>query len=182
MSRTPKFIDVVLLLIQLAIIVLYFVPIPKLDETFNIVLQFAGAIPMVAGGLLALWALVQQIWQLTPFPTPREDANLITHGAYRLVRHPIYAGLIFLAIGYGVFMQDFYKLIFAFLLYIFFEIKAAYEERLLRKRFEGYPQYMVQTGKFFPVLIVFRENKHNPPITPEFVIEERKEEGDQKVD
>ena len=39
---------------------------------------------------------------LTPFPEPLPGARLVESGAYRLVRHPIYGGLILGALGWGL--------------------------------------------------------------------------------
>ena len=58
-----------------------------------------GLVAIAGGGLLA----VRGSWDLrasfSPFPRPVEGAPLIETGAYRLVRHPIYGGLIVGALG-----------------------------------------------------------------------------------
>ena len=36
---------------------------------------------------------------LSPFPRPRKNSNLITTGIYRFMRHPMYYSLIFISIG-----------------------------------------------------------------------------------
>src|SRR5512145_1666282 len=57
----------------------------------------AGAFLFLAGGglfLAGLWALGPS---LTPLPLPKQGASLVQTGPYRLVRHPIYAGGIFLS-------------------------------------------------------------------------------------
>jgi protein-S-isoprenylcysteine O-methyltransferase Ste14 len=55
---------------------------------------------LLVGGLAlaaaAAWALGRA---LTPLPSPRPGAPLSRRGPYRVVRHPIYTGLILLAAG-----------------------------------------------------------------------------------
>jgi protein-S-isoprenylcysteine O-methyltransferase Ste14 len=56
-------------------------------------------------GLMALLLLFSGSLELgsnlTPLPHPKHDGALVTGGVYALVRHPIYSGVIFLAIAYS---------------------------------------------------------------------------------
>ena len=54
----------------------------------------AGGLVLVVGGATALGPR-----SLSPFPTPRFTNVLTTSGAYGVVRHPMYAGLLALAAG-----------------------------------------------------------------------------------
>ena len=67
----------------------------KLDLTFGTI--FAGAVLVVLG-----IGELQRGQAMTPLPRPRDDGRLVESGVYRLVRHPIYGGLIVGAVGaYG---------------------------------------------------------------------------------
>src|SRR5512143_2828301 len=58
-------------------------------------LAIAGLVP-VASGIVALGR------NLTPFPKPVPQGHLITGGIYGVVRHPLYAGAVFAALGFGL--------------------------------------------------------------------------------
>jgi protein-S-isoprenylcysteine O-methyltransferase Ste14 len=89
---------------------------------------------------------------LTAHPIPGKSAELVTDGLYRYVKHPIYSGLILVALGLtvsgGFFPQ---ALIFAALIFLL-NYKASFEEALLTKTYAGYADYSKKTGRFVPRL------------------------------
>jgi protein-S-isoprenylcysteine O-methyltransferase Ste14 len=87
---------------------------------------------------------------LSPLPRPRETAVLIQDGIYRRIRHPIYAGVILLAIGWGLLMASFAALALALALAVLLDLKARREEVWLRERYPGYANYAEQTKRFVP--------------------------------
>lgn len=94
----------------------------------------AGGIALVVGGIVALGP------SLTPYPTPSEGSTLRQGTAYRLVRHPIYGGLVLSALGWSLVMSPL-ALIPTALLGAMFELKSRFEETLLVKRYPGYEAY-----------------------------------------
>jgi protein-S-isoprenylcysteine O-methyltransferase Ste14 len=99
---------------------------------------------MVAAGARSLGS------NLTPFPHPRDDVSLQTVGVFHLVRHPIYGGLILLIAGYCLALPSMPEIAFAVCTVIFFDRKAAREERWLRERFPAYGEYSTRTKRFVP--------------------------------
>jgi protein-S-isoprenylcysteine O-methyltransferase Ste14 len=75
---------------------------------------------------------------------------LITHGAYRFVRHPIYAGLILGTIGWSLFIGTLLGLGFAVILFIFFDLKSRQEEVWLTQKYPAYADYQRQVRKLIP--------------------------------
>ena len=65
---------------------------------------------------------------------------LRTGGVYRLVRHPIYGGVILIALGSSLVWSPLALLPTA-LLVVLFELKSRREESLLLERFPGYETY-----------------------------------------
>ena len=47
---------------------------------------------------------------LSPFPRPINNSNLVTTGIYRFTRHPMYYSLIFISIGVFIIKSSFYYL------------------------------------------------------------------------
>lgn len=87
---------------------------------------------------------------MTPLPRPRDDAALVETGAYALVRHPIYGGLILASFGWGMVRASIVAVILAAALAVFFRMKSTHEERWLEKRYPGYPAYRARTRRFIP--------------------------------
>jgi len=111
--------------------------------------------PLKIAGLVfvAIW-FCWHVWSLRAIRFWRDRHALCTTGPYRFVRHPIYAGGIFLA-GYGVaLMFNAWIMLAAPLLsYPFWSFLARKEERMTATVFgETYKQYAKRTGGFLPKL------------------------------
>ena len=78
----------------------------------------------------------------------RENHELITHGIYRYVRHPIYSGVLMVCFGIPVYAGSLYSfLIMAGMIPIFL-IRIRLEERLLNEEFgDVYLDYRLKTKK-----------------------------------
>jgi protein-S-isoprenylcysteine O-methyltransferase Ste14 len=107
----------------------------------------AGGAALAAGGLAALGR------SLSPFPEPREGAELVEHGAYRLVRHPIYGGALLAVSGWSLRRAPL-GIVPAALLAALWTAKARREEELLAARFPAYADYASRTRhRFIPRVI-----------------------------
>jgi protein-S-isoprenylcysteine O-methyltransferase Ste14 len=107
-----------------------------------------GAALLAGGGALAAGGLASLGRSLSPFPEPREDAELVEHGAYGLVRHPIYGGLLLAATGWSL-RRSPRALVPTALLTALWSAKARREEELLRARFPRYREYAARTPRRF---------------------------------
>jgi protein-S-isoprenylcysteine O-methyltransferase Ste14 len=110
----------------------------------------AGAFLICLGGLLAVRGVLDLRESLTPFPKPMDGARLVEEGAYRLVRHPIYGGLIIAAIGWSLVTASPVALLAAAVLAAFFDLKSRREELWLADRYAGYPAYRDKTRRLIP--------------------------------
>ncbi len=73
-------------------------------------------------------------------------------GAYRLVRHPIYGGLILGATGWSLLTASPMALLGALVLAVFFDLKSRREETWLAAAFENYGTYRARTRRLLPYL------------------------------
>jgi protein-S-isoprenylcysteine O-methyltransferase Ste14 len=81
-----------------------------------------------------------------------EDHSLVTGGVYRLVRHPLYAGLVWMFLGAALVFQNWVALLATTLLFLpGMYYRAKQEEKALAAQFPGYEQYRDKTGMLFPV-------------------------------
>ena len=104
----------------------------------------------LVAALLLLSGSLELGSNLTPLPHPKHDGELVTSGVYGMVRHPIYSGVIFLAIAYSFWLLSFVHAIGAIILLLFFDIKARKEESWLSSKFSDYDQYRSQVKKLIP--------------------------------
>lgn len=111
-----------------------------------------GVVLAVVGLVIAARGLLDLGPALTPFPRPRDDGALVTTGAYGLVRHPIYTGIILGAIGWGLFAASPAALLCAAALFVLFDLKSRREEAWLAERFPGYAAYRRRTRRLLPFI------------------------------
>jgi len=123
---------------------------PAWSGTFRSVTDVLGAVLLLAGIGLGAWGLVALRTALTPLPRPRDGAQLVETGAYRLARHPIYGGIIIAALGYGLAMASPAAISGALLLLGFFRLKSAREEVWLMAVYPGYGAYRAHTPRLLP--------------------------------
>jgi protein-S-isoprenylcysteine O-methyltransferase Ste14 len=114
--------------------------------------SMTGIVLLALGGLVALFAALRLGSNLTPLPHPKEGATLVVNGMYRFVRHPIYFGVILMAIGFALAVQGWLTLVEAAGLALFLDIKSRREEVWLANHFPTYPAYQQRVRKLIPFL------------------------------
>lgn len=114
------------------------------------VASWLGIALMLAGGALLGASSIRLGRNLTPLPHPRDHSILVQSGPYRLVRHPIYAGVLALALGWALWVRGSLTLAFAGLLWVLFEFKADREELWLTEKFPEYENYRQKVAKLLP--------------------------------
>ncbi|MBO9309089.1 MAG: isoprenylcysteine carboxylmethyltransferase family protein [Chloroflexi bacterium] len=87
---------------------------------------------------------------LTIFPKPKADGYMTDRGVYRFVRHPMYCGVILCALGWSLWQTSGAALVISAILLVFFDRKAAQEERWLQARYPEYAAYRRRVKKFLP--------------------------------
>src|ERR1700754_1640544 len=95
-----------------------------------------GLVLFAAGLAFAIWARVHigRNWG-TPM-TQKDEPELVTSGPYRLVRHPIYSGVLVAGVGTAVALSWLWLFV-AGLAAVYFVYSATVEERFLSERFPG---------------------------------------------
>ena len=83
----------------------------------------------------------------------REDHQLIAHGVYRFVRHPIYLGTTVVLMGISVYVSSLYGFLVMSALIPVFLNRIRIEERLLTEEFgDVYRTYKETTSKLIPFI------------------------------
>ncbi|MFQ3536931.1 MAG: isoprenylcysteine carboxylmethyltransferase family protein [Aggregatilineales bacterium] len=89
---------------------------------------------------------------LTIFPKPKPDGFLTRRGIYRIVRHPMYCGVILCAVGWSLWRTSLLALLLSLVLCLFFDRKATQEERWLQAQYPEYAEYRRRVKKLIPFL------------------------------
>jgi len=102
---------------------------------------FLGILIIIIAFIIMLVSIKDLGRNLSPFPRPINNSNLVITGIYRFMRHPMYYSLIF--ISFGVFMTklSIYYLFLSISLGLIIKFKIALEEQYLNNKFKNYLVY-----------------------------------------
>jgi protein-S-isoprenylcysteine O-methyltransferase Ste14 len=83
----------------------------------------------------------------------QRPSGLMSTGAFKYVRHPLYLGCILFYLGLALSTASLFSLVLWVIICIFYNYLASYEEKLLEaKSAESYRIYKEKTGKWLPRL------------------------------
>jgi protein-S-isoprenylcysteine O-methyltransferase Ste14 len=85
-------------------------------------------------------------------PMPHIQAELVTNGPYRLLRHPMYTAVLFFTAGLSIAYFGWYKVAIWLILLIVLLFKLHWEEKMLVKKFPNYQHYQAKSYKLIPFL------------------------------
>jgi protein-S-isoprenylcysteine O-methyltransferase Ste14 len=122
-------------------------------EVHTLVLGVTGAVLILAGLTLAIWARVHlgRNWGMPM--TLKADPELVTSGPYGVVRHPIYSGLLLAMLGTAL-ATNLLGLIVVVILLGYFAYAASVEERNMAAAFpDAYPAYRSRTKMLIPFVL-----------------------------
>lgn len=121
------------------------------DVAALLYLRWGGAAVLALVGLgLIVKGFLDLGQNLTPLPYPKDNGELIQSGAYSIVRHPLYSGIIFAALSWVVFQFSLSHLIAMAVLFAFFNAKANREETWLTQKYPEYPDYQQRVKRLIP--------------------------------
>lgn len=116
------------------------------------VLLGIGALLLMGGGWLVFRGIGDLGRNLTALPAPVQAASLVDSGVYRRIRHPIYAGVITLGLGWALAVGSPAALLVAVVLAGWLDLKSRREEVWLATHHAGYAAYRRRTRRFIPGL------------------------------
>jgi protein-S-isoprenylcysteine O-methyltransferase Ste14 len=81
----------------------------------------------------------------------QRPTEVVSSGAFRYVRHPLYLGSILVYLGLTVSTASLFCLALLVVIFLFYNYIAGYEEKLLETKFgDAYIEYKKKTGKWIP--------------------------------
>ena len=102
---------------------------------------FLGILIIIIAFIILLVAIKDLGRNLSPFPRPINNSNLVTRGIYRFTRHPMYYSLIFISFGVFITKLSLYYLFLSTSLSLIIKFKIALEEQYLENKFKNYLIY-----------------------------------------
>ncbi|NUQ24499.1 MAG: isoprenylcysteine carboxylmethyltransferase family protein [Saprospiraceae bacterium] len=147
---SPAQKDVVFVVLQFVLFIVYIFRIPAIDIEVTDVLRTIGLYVSIFASVLTLLAFLAINTNLSPFPTPISNGKLIRSGVYKYVRHPIYSGILWASLGFALYSENTFRFIVFLSLLVLFILKARYEESLLQARYPDYADYQKTSGMFLP--------------------------------
>jgi protein-S-isoprenylcysteine O-methyltransferase Ste14 len=124
--------------------------LPVWTEPYATSATVIGATLITAGATLSIWGALTLGTNLSVLPYPKEGSRFVESGPYRLVRNPIYGGLILGSFGLALVLHSWLGLVYALALTVLFYLKSRREERWLRKRYPAYADYQRRVKKLLP--------------------------------
>ena len=137
--------EIILVFLQFFIISLHFfqwefIPQKKIIQVSPFS-YFLGGVIIIISFIILLVAIKDLGRNLSPFPRPINNSNLVTTGIYRFTRHPIYYSLIFISVGFFITKLSIYYLFLSISLGLIIKLKIALEEQYLNNKFKNYLLY-----------------------------------------
>jgi protein-S-isoprenylcysteine O-methyltransferase Ste14 len=143
----------VLLVLGFVLLPVYRLPGLKLPAGIEQYGLLPIALPLA---IVSLILFLKGFWDLgnslTPLPHPRDDSKLVQTGVYRIVRHPIYSGLILGSLGWALYQLSVTHFMGVIAIFLFFNAKASREEIWLKERYPDYSEYCQRVKKLIPGL------------------------------
>jgi len=137
--------DLKLVFLQFFIISLHFFQWEFLPQ--NQIIQaspfsyFLGILIIIIAFIIMLVSIKDLGRNLSPFPRPIINSNLVTKGIYRFTRHPMYYSLILISFGVFITKLSIYYLFLSISLGLIIKFKIALEEQYLNNKFKNYLVY-----------------------------------------
>jgi protein-S-isoprenylcysteine O-methyltransferase Ste14 len=136
---------------QLVLFALLFAaPLIASGESPTLLAVPLGLLIGVVGLIIALLGIAQLGSSLSIFPRPVSNGQLVQTGVYGIVRHPIYTGVIFAALGWSIVMWSWLAILLTLVLGVFFDRKSAFEETMLSSTYREYAAYQTRVKKLIP--------------------------------
>ena len=137
--------ELILVFLQFFIISLHFFQwelLPQKQIVQVSPLSYLTGILIIIFSLIIMLVAIKDLGRnLSPFPRPMKNSNLVTSGIYRITRHPMYYSLIFISFGVFIIKLSIYHLFLTISLALIIKFKIILEEQYLNNKFKNYLLY-----------------------------------------
>jgi protein-S-isoprenylcysteine O-methyltransferase Ste14 len=104
--------------------------------------KILGGIAFIVSLALTFWAMTANTFLTTLVRIQDERGHTtVTGGPYRFVRHPMYAGILFMSWGMPLLLGSWWALVPGVLIIALFVVRTSLEDRTLQEELVGYKDY-----------------------------------------
>ena len=137
--------EIILVFLQFLIISLHFYKLEFIPQKqiiqVSTLTYLVGFLIILIAFIILLVAIKDLGRNLSPFPRPIKNSNLVTKGIYRFTRHPMYYSLVLISVGVFITKLSIYYLFLSISLGLIIKFKIALEEQYLNNKFKNYLLY-----------------------------------------
>ena len=129
-----------------------FVIVYLLEDVLSLpIITVSDTIRYVVFTFFTVISLVIILWSLKSLPVNERGKHLVTTGAFKYFRHPLYAAFVsFFNFGFAVLMNNWIYMLWALLMIPVWHWNIRREEDLMKQEFgREYVGYCARTGRFF---------------------------------
>jgi protein-S-isoprenylcysteine O-methyltransferase Ste14 len=107
---------------------------------------------MIGWAFIGVW-ICWHVWSVITIRSWWNEDRLCTKGPYRFVRHPIYAGGVFIGIALALILNSWILLLWPIFAYFIWSALVRKEEKMMEAVFgDEYKSYAASTGRLLPNL------------------------------
>jgi len=137
--------EIILVFLQFFIISLHlfqleFIPQKQIIQVSPLS-YLVGFLIIIVAFIILLVAIKDLGRNLSPFPRPINNCNLVTTGIYRFMRYPMFYSFVFITFGVFITKLSVYYLLLSISLGLIIKFKIALEEQYLNNKFKDYLLY-----------------------------------------
>ncbi|MDG5472918.1 isoprenylcysteine carboxylmethyltransferase family protein [Jeotgalibacillus sp. ET6] len=124
------------------------------EDSLVLPMKTLGFLLFLTGVILRFWGITHLKAQFTRHVTVRDGDEIVSSGPYRRLRHPLYTGLLFIAVGMALYFTSLIAAVAGGLLTGFMLLKRIrYEEKLLVEKFgPDYEKWMSRRARLLPFI------------------------------
>ena len=127
-------------------------------------LRWLGMLTAGTGLALTFWMFRSLGKNITDTVVTRREHQLVTHGPYRWIRHPLYTFGTLFYLGLGLIAASWLILLMACLAFFLLSLRTPKEEAQLLARFgDEYADYTESTGRYLPKLSTLLRRSADSP-------------------
>ncbi len=108
----------------------------------------------IVGFIIGIYAIYNnKLNNFNIIPEIKDGAELVTHGIYKYMRHPMYFSVALMMLGVIIFNLNTINIIIYLLLLLSLFLKANKEEKLWSKKTPNYKKYKEKTKMIIPYIL-----------------------------
>ncbi len=132
----------------------YLIMVILLYINYTFLLQAVPLSIFFIGFIIGIYAIYcNKLHNFNIIPEIKDNANLVTHGIYKYVRHPMYLSVAVMMLGTIIFNLNFVNIFIYLILILALFLKARKEEKLWSKKIPQYSDYMKSSKMIIPYLL-----------------------------